>query len=95
MFIEGHQGVFEGYFQNTNEGQMVNPLSDEVSHTQGCHNGRFCMKITVWTSFSSGRPFRLDVRPRPHLPRKRGFTYERDFIVCGPSLLSARTRTQK
>jgi hypothetical protein len=32
MFIGGHQVVFEGCFQNTNEGQMVSRLSDEVSH---------------------------------------------------------------
>jgi hypothetical protein len=32
MLIEGHQVVFEGCFQNTNEGQMVSRLSDEVGH---------------------------------------------------------------
>jgi hypothetical protein len=30
MLIGGHQVVFEGYFQNTNKGQMVSRLSDEV-----------------------------------------------------------------
>jgi hypothetical protein len=32
MLIKGHQVVFEGCFQNTNESQMVNCLSDEVGH---------------------------------------------------------------
>jgi hypothetical protein len=32
MFIGDHQAVFEGYFQYTNEGQMVSRLSDEVDH---------------------------------------------------------------
>jgi hypothetical protein len=32
MLIEGHQVVFERCFQNTNEGQMVNRLFDEVGH---------------------------------------------------------------
>jgi hypothetical protein len=32
---------------------------------QGCHNGRFWMKITV------ERPFRSDIRLRPHLPYGR------------------------
>jgi hypothetical protein len=31
---------------------------------QGCHKGRFWMKMSVRTSFSSGRPFRPDVRGR-------------------------------
>jgi hypothetical protein len=41
MFIGGHQVVFEGCFQNTNEGQMVSRLSDEINHRlwlQGPHN---------------------------------------------------------
>ena len=32
MFIGGHQVVFEGCFQNTNEGQMVSRLSNDISH---------------------------------------------------------------
>ena len=32
MLIGSHQLVFEGCFQNTNEGQMVNYLFDEVSY---------------------------------------------------------------
>jgi hypothetical protein len=32
MVIRGHQVVFEGCFQNTNEGQMVSRLSNEVGH---------------------------------------------------------------
>jgi hypothetical protein len=32
MLVGGHQAVFEGCFQNTNEGQMVSRLSDEVCH---------------------------------------------------------------
>jgi hypothetical protein len=32
MFIVGHQVVFEGCFQNTNEGQMVSCLSNDVGH---------------------------------------------------------------
>ena len=32
MFIAGHQVVFEGCFQNTNEGQMVSCLSNDISH---------------------------------------------------------------
>jgi hypothetical protein len=32
MLIGGHQVVFEGRFQNTNEGQMVSRLSNEVGH---------------------------------------------------------------
>jgi hypothetical protein len=32
MLIRGHQVVFEGCFQNTNESQMVRRLSDEVGH---------------------------------------------------------------
>jgi hypothetical protein len=31
MLIGGHQ-LIEGFFQNTNEGQMVSCLSDEVGH---------------------------------------------------------------
>jgi hypothetical protein len=30
--VGGHQVVFEACFQNTNEGQMVSYLSDEVSY---------------------------------------------------------------
>jgi hypothetical protein len=32
MLIGNHQVVFEGCFQNTNEGQMMSRLSDEVVH---------------------------------------------------------------
>jgi hypothetical protein len=32
MFIGGYQVVFEGYFENTNEGQMMSRLSEEVGH---------------------------------------------------------------
>jgi hypothetical protein len=32
MFIGSHQAVFEGCFQNTNEGHTVNRLFDEVGH---------------------------------------------------------------
>jgi hypothetical protein len=32
MLVEGHQVVFEGCFQNTNEGQMVSRLSNDVDH---------------------------------------------------------------
>jgi hypothetical protein len=32
MVIGGHQVVFKGCFQNTNEGQMVSCLFDEVDH---------------------------------------------------------------
>jgi hypothetical protein len=32
MLIGGHQVVFEGYFQNTNECQMVSRLFDEIDH---------------------------------------------------------------
>jgi hypothetical protein len=32
MLTRGHQVVFQEYFQNTNEGQMVSRLSIEVGH---------------------------------------------------------------
>jgi hypothetical protein len=32
MLIGSHQVVFERYFQNTNEGQMMSRLSDEEGH---------------------------------------------------------------
>jgi hypothetical protein len=32
MLIEGYQMVFEGCFQNTNEGQIVSRLFNEVGH---------------------------------------------------------------
>jgi hypothetical protein len=32
ILIRDHQVVFEGCFQNTNEGQMVSYSSDEVDH---------------------------------------------------------------
>jgi hypothetical protein len=32
MLIGGHQVVFKRCFQNTNEGQMVSHLSDDVGH---------------------------------------------------------------
>jgi hypothetical protein len=32
LLIRGHQVVFEGCFLNTNEGQMVSRLFDEVGH---------------------------------------------------------------
>jgi hypothetical protein len=32
MLVEGHQIVFEGCFQNTNEGHMVSRLSDKIGH---------------------------------------------------------------
>jgi hypothetical protein len=32
MFIEDYQVVFEGCFQNTNEGQMISHLSIEIGH---------------------------------------------------------------
>jgi hypothetical protein len=32
MFIEGNQVVFEGCFQNTNEGHMVSCLFDEIGY---------------------------------------------------------------
>jgi hypothetical protein len=32
ILIGGHQVIFEGCFQNTNEGQMVSRLSNEVGH---------------------------------------------------------------
>jgi hypothetical protein len=32
MFIGGHQVVFEECFQNTNESQIVNHLSNDVGH---------------------------------------------------------------
>jgi hypothetical protein len=32
MLVEGHQIVFEGCFQNTNEGHMVSRLSNEIGH---------------------------------------------------------------
>jgi hypothetical protein len=32
MLVGGHQVVFEGCFQNTNEGHMVSRLSDEIGH---------------------------------------------------------------
>jgi hypothetical protein len=38
---------------------------------QGCHNGRFWMKITVRTSFSSGRPPAAAFTPRTGFYRPR------------------------
>ena len=32
ILVKGHQVVFEECFQNTNEGQMVSCLSNEVNH---------------------------------------------------------------
>jgi hypothetical protein len=32
ILIRYHQMVFEGYFQNINEGQMVSHLSDEIGY---------------------------------------------------------------
>jgi hypothetical protein len=32
MLVEGHQVVFEGYFENTNTGHMVTRLSDDIGH---------------------------------------------------------------
>jgi hypothetical protein len=32
VLIESHQLVFEGCFENTNEGQMVRRFSNEVDH---------------------------------------------------------------
>ena len=32
MLIGGHQVVFEGYFKNTNEGQMVSHFFNEINH---------------------------------------------------------------
>jgi hypothetical protein len=32
MLIEGHQMVFDGCFQNTNESQMITRLSDDIGH---------------------------------------------------------------
>jgi hypothetical protein len=32
MFIESHQMVFEGFFENTNEGQIVSRFSNEVGY---------------------------------------------------------------
>ena len=32
MLIEGHQVVFEGFFENTNTGYMVTRLSDDIGH---------------------------------------------------------------
>jgi hypothetical protein len=44
------------------------------SHPQGCHNGRFWMKITVRTS--------ADIRPRSRLFRGCGFTRGRVLPQC-------------
>jgi hypothetical protein len=35
MLVEGHQVVFEGYFENTNAGHMVTRLSNDIGHHQG------------------------------------------------------------
>jgi hypothetical protein len=32
ILVEGHQVVFEGYFENTNAGHMVTRLSDDIGH---------------------------------------------------------------
>jgi hypothetical protein len=32
MLVEGHQVVFEGYFENTNAGHMITRLSDDIGH---------------------------------------------------------------
>jgi hypothetical protein len=32
LFIGGHQVVFEGCFENTNKGQRMNYLSNEIGH---------------------------------------------------------------
>jgi hypothetical protein len=32
MLVEGHQVVFERYFENTNAGHMVTCLSDDIGH---------------------------------------------------------------
>jgi hypothetical protein len=37
MFIEGHQMVFEGCFENTNEGQMMSCFSNKVGHHLWLH----------------------------------------------------------
>jgi hypothetical protein len=54
---------------------------------QGCHKGRNWRKITVRTSFSSGRP---------RLPRGRGFTRGRVFTVrgCGKNRIRADARVR-
>jgi hypothetical protein len=70
---------------------------------QGCHKGRFWGKINVRTSFSCGRPFRADVRPRLHLPRGRVFTVRRrgknrvraDAAQRPRACWGASTRTRK
>jgi hypothetical protein len=33
MFVEGHQVVFEGCFENTNTGHIVTRLSDDIDHS--------------------------------------------------------------
>jgi hypothetical protein len=35
MLIGGHQVVFEGCFDNTNEGQMMNHFFNDVGHRIG------------------------------------------------------------
>ena len=37
MLIGGHQVVFEGCFENTNEGQMVSRFSNEIGHRLWLH----------------------------------------------------------
>jgi hypothetical protein len=32
MLVEGHQVVFEGYFENTNTSHMVTCFSDDIGH---------------------------------------------------------------
>jgi hypothetical protein len=56
-------------------------LGSKFPLMQRCHKGRFWRKITVRTSFSSGRPRTSSGRPR--LPRGRGFTRRRVFTVRG------------
>jgi hypothetical protein len=62
------------------------PEGETTGSEQGCHKGRNWRKITVRTSFSSGRPRTSSGRPR--LPRGRVFT------VRGRSGASARTRAR-
>jgi hypothetical protein len=64
------------------------PLEYQHQHP----HGRDVIKDEIGRKLPSGRPFRPDVRARPHLPRGRGFTRGRVFTVRGRSGASARTQ---
>jgi hypothetical protein len=51
MFIEGHQVVFVGCFQNTNESQMENRLSKDVSYRLWLQNPFNYLGSEQWVSY--------------------------------------------